>query len=668
MLKLQNSAALGVSIITAISTPALAEEIVLDDVIVSARGTQSTLSQTPGGIGIVDKDVIKLSPNESIADALSRIPGLSKNADSAWGAGINIRGMSGPSVIVLIDGVRLNTATEINARLGFINPMDVERIEVLKGPISALYGSGSTGGVVNIITKTGHYSTETQVNGEMITKLSSNPQGVDGYLRAGVNTENYWLQGSYGGRDHKDYDGGNDKDIPNSKFEDSYFRLAGRMLLNEQWEMNFQALHLTANEIGIPGGSPAMPQSAPITYPDTSNTMVNLGATYTPASDVLEQLDFSVYYGLNERHVRISNPNAMIAKITPNADHTTIGGKVQSVLNFDDHAVVAGIEASDWHMVSDRQRYLNNGTVRYDHPTPDTHQLTVGAYVEDNFPIAEEWSANLGGRLDYVRIKNNENNGANISVEAGTRSDVSWNAHGGLTWTASKNWSHTAIAATSYRTPDILDLFKDIRLAGRPVIGNPGLDPEKSYFFEYGAHYTDGPLKLSASAYYNTITDYITAKNLDGTKDRMENVGEVRIMGVELDTQFRFTDQLTGFANLALANGEDTKNDEPLAEIAPVNGNIGAKYAMENGFWLRAEMPWAWKQDEVPSGTDRTNGWVQVNAAAGYSFDIQNTKHELSLTLDNIFDNEHRNHLANSRNVELLDPGFNAALMYRIAF
>jgi hemoglobin/transferrin/lactoferrin receptor protein len=148
----------------------------------------------------------------------------------------------------------------------------------------------------------------------------------------------------------------------------------------------------------------------------------------------------------------------------------------------------------------------------------------------------------------------------------------------------------------------------------------------------------------------------------------MENVGEVRIMGVELDTQFRFTDQLTGFANLALANGEDTKNDEPLAEIAPVNGNIGAKYAMDNGFWLRAEMPWAWKQDEVPSGTDRTNGWVQVNAAAGYSFDIQNTKHELSLTLDNIFDNEHRNHLANSRNVELLDPGFNAALMYRIAF
>lgn len=55
--------------------------------------------------------------------------------------------------MVLIDGMRINTATEINARLGFINPMDVERVEVLKGPVSSLYGSGSTGGVINVITK-----------------------------------------------------------------------------------------------------------------------------------------------------------------------------------------------------------------------------------------------------------------------------------------------------------------------------------------------------------------------------------------------------------------------------------------------------------------------------------------------------------------------------------
>ncbi|MCV6602516.1 MAG: TonB-dependent receptor, partial [Cohaesibacter sp.] len=143
---------------------------------------------------------------------------------------------------------------------------------------------------------------------------------------------------------------------------------------------------------------------------------------------------------------------------------------------------------------------------------------------------------------------------------------------------------------------------------------------------------------------------------------------EAIIMGLELDAQWQVNKPLSVYGNLALADGEDTDSDQPLAEIAPVNGSVGAKYTMDNGLWLQTEVPWAMKQDDVPNGTDRTNGWVQVNAAAGYSFDVRNTKHEIALTLDNIFDNEHRNHLANSRGIELLDPGFNAALTYRIAF
>ena len=261
------------AILLTLSNSALAQDVVdntvMDDVVVSARGVKSTLTQTPGGIGVVEKEEIALQPNESIADAIARIPGLSKTADSPWGSAINIRGLSGASVIILVDGVRLNTATEINARLAYINPMDVERIEVLKGPISALYGSGSIGGVVNIITKKATYSAGSKTSGEVIGRVTSNGSGNDTYFRVAQSDKDAWLQVSGATRNHNSYEGGNSKDIANSQYEDVYVRLAGGLKINSQLQTQLQITHLDAKDVGIPGGSSTMPQTAPITYPDT---------------------------------------------------------------------------------------------------------------------------------------------------------------------------------------------------------------------------------------------------------------------------------------------------------------------------------------------------------------------------------------------------------------
>nr|NJM04941.1 Plug domain-containing protein [Desulfobacula sp.] len=71
---------------------------------------------------------------------------MKKTSDSPWGSDINIRGLGRNNVLFLIDGCRVNTATDINARFGLVNPQDIERVEVIKGPVSALYGWGRHGG------------------------------------------------------------------------------------------------------------------------------------------------------------------------------------------------------------------------------------------------------------------------------------------------------------------------------------------------------------------------------------------------------------------------------------------------------------------------------------------------------------------------------------------
>lgn len=125
----------------------------MENMVVSARGTEHQISQTPGGVGVVNEKVIFKTQPTSITNVTTRIPGVDKISDSAWGSAINIRGLGRNRVVFLIDGCRVNTATDINAQFGLIDPQEIERIEVLKGPISALYGSGSIGGIVNIITK-----------------------------------------------------------------------------------------------------------------------------------------------------------------------------------------------------------------------------------------------------------------------------------------------------------------------------------------------------------------------------------------------------------------------------------------------------------------------------------------------------------------------------------
>lgn len=135
-----------------------AKSSALDEVLVTARGIAAPASKTPGGVGVVMSADIRETGPASIAEAMARIPGVSKSGDSPWSSDVNIRGLGRDSVVVLIDGVRMNMTTDINGRLGVVNQNDIERIEVLKGPVSALYGSGSTGGVVNIITKKGKFT------------------------------------------------------------------------------------------------------------------------------------------------------------------------------------------------------------------------------------------------------------------------------------------------------------------------------------------------------------------------------------------------------------------------------------------------------------------------------------------------------------------------------
>lgn len=653
----------------------------LDKTVVTARGVESSISQTPGGIGVVEAEEIAIDQPISLSDQLSRIPGVGTSSDSAWGSSVNIRGMGRGSLVYNIDGARVNTATQINAQFGTLDPNEIERVEVLKGPISALYGSGSIGGVVNVITRKGEYTSEPTMRSYLTGSYTSNLDGFNTYANTSYNSPDFWIYGSASYRDHDSYEAGDGEEIANSQFRDHQAKLR----VGVKWlkgESDFQVQFHEGENIGIPGtGVAPLPAAADVTYPRTNRTLLSFDHKIEDINEYFKESAIKVYYQSIDRRVRIDNfPAASPVKmITPKADHETWGAKWQNVFNLGSHQVVAGLDLWNWSLDSARTKYLANGLTIEDKPLPNADYLSGGAFAEDNWILGKGWSLNYGGRLDYISVSNDDNylytkppspKAANpLITPSQTRDDLSWNMHAGLTWNFMPDWSMSLLTASAYRAASMEERFSYITLgSGAEKRGNPDLEPERSLFLEYGLHYDRKNLGLSASAYANFLRDLISEQIISPTLVQYENVDEALIWGGELEGYWMVLPGARLYATLAYCRGEDTENNEYLPFIPPLNGLAGLRYDHDSGLWARMEIHWASDQDQTPSSVETTDGWQTVGLRLGYRFDIKQTRQELVLGVENVFDEDYRDYLSTSRGIELKDPGFNFLAVYRLWF
>ncbi len=651
----------------------------LDPVLVTARGRQSLASETPGGVGVVDHQEISAFHPLSLTHAAVRIPGVDKSSDAAWGSAMTIRGLGRNALIFLVDGCRVNTSTDINARFGLINPLDIEQIEVLKGPISALYGSGSTGGVVNVITRTGKFTPMPTWSGEITNTIASNPQGNDSFGRATYHSKNLWVSASAGFRDYASYESGSGEKIDNSQFEDLSLNASLGLRENSLNTTRFQVQHLRGEEIGIPGKGLALPVGPDVTYPDVNRTLINLTHTLAPETPLITESSLNLFYQKIERRVRLDHfPPGPILQLRPQADHDTWGVKWQNTLTPGNHTLVAGVDIWNWEISnSNRYREFASGLTGVDASLADVEQFSGGMFMEDEWQLGQTVSLNLGARMDYISADSQDlcnwitpptpSTPITIVQSGQSYSDTSWNAHGGVTWKFMPDWNMTFITASAFRAPDLMERFKYINLGGGvELFGNPDLDPERSLFLEYGLNHTRDRFTVSASAYVNFLEDLITETVVDDTTHAMMNVDRARIQGGEIDAACFLTPMLTATATLAYTHGKNTRTDEPLPFIAPLNGLVGLRYDSIAGFWATIEMEWAAEQNNTPAATPPGKAWERLNLCMGKKFTALGKNQEVTLGIDNLLDRDMTNYLSTSRNMMLKEPGINFFCTWKI--
>ena len=682
------------------------ESVKLQDVIVTANKYEQNIQMLPYSVSSVSKKEIEMSPLFTVSDLLKTESGISLLRDGIWGTEVSIRGLSRANVVTLIDGYRIETSTDISARLSMFDLNDVERIEVIKGAASSLYGSGATGGTINVISKSGSYTNKLSLTGSYSGGFNS----VNNFFSNGLNliaSGNEWilkLSGIYRKADNTQTPAG---ELSNSQFEDNSFSALFQLKPFENHEIKFNYQQFNAYDVGIPGGAPLFSNNAIVTYPEELRRLLSAEYKINNLSRSLIKLSAKYFHQFISRDVEnipgivqfIPAENGQpprrvsVLKINPGADHNTDGFQTQADFKFTNHYLIAGFDywTRNYNGLRTRDQkieFLNpidSSVVRtlyktiYEKPLPDADYSSAGIYLQDEMNLLDNLNLTLGGRYDYIWLSNAEtynplyevNNGVvnnnppgqTIIWEAESAENNSYVFNIGLLYSLNDYSNISFNAARSFRSPSLEERYQYIDLGSVIRVGDPNLKPEQGYFFDLGFRLFPEKLNFTTSIFLNSLKDLVA--EIPGTYDGKNalvktNIGEALLYGFEYSIDYRLMNQINIYNTLSYVRGLNQKDDQDLPQISPLNSIIGIEYFPLE--WMSADFSsiiFA-EQNKVAPGEKTTAGYATFNFKLNFiNLNLGSTKAGFSAGVENMFDKEYRNHLSTNRGSITTEPGRN---------
>ena len=554
IMKLTRISPVALAVLASLSANSFAEEkknAELDAIVVTAAGTAQDLRDAPASISVVDKQQLKQHPSNRLEEALQDIPGVNVSGSNVNKSDISIRGLPADYTLIMVDGRRQNTReSRPNGNGGyegaFIPPVNaIERIEVVRGPMSSLYGSDAMGGVVNIITKNATENWTGSLSGGFTAHDKSDfGDGYHGnFFVSGPLVKNILGIQVYGGGNYRQEDniiGGSNKnknrDI-NSKLTftptkgQTFIFEGGRHLL-EKDETPGKSLALTTTR-----GSSTTRNSATATRASRTYWSVTHQADWNFMTSELslyqEKAKREVLTNdvMNSRKPEITNTVFDAKFMVPVANHFFVFGGQYQWAKLQDDSVLR---------VNTRSRTVGGRTVTSYSPVFQNTQNKIKQYaffLEDEINFSDKFLLTLGSRLDH-----HEKFGSH------------WNPRAYAVYHINPSWTIKGGISKAFRAPTIRELSESYVTStqnGAGVIyGNPNLKPETSINEELSLVYTydndnHATITLFNTDFKNKLTSFYTgtADPLTGARlYQYANVGRANIKGVELGSHLTFND------------------------------------------------------------------------------------------------------------------------------
>jgi hemoglobin/transferrin/lactoferrin receptor protein len=574
------------------------QETTSREVVVTATRTERELVDVPTSITVIDSKQIERRPQGTIAQLLQDIPGV-QVTDGGVGGGskrVAIRGEGPARVLVLIDGMKISEQKSMDGSMLMIDPNNVERIEVIKGPASVLYGSEAIGGVVNIITKKGGSASiqGTQAftwdgsNGALIPYTTVFGKAKDlSYRVSGDYTDAGDKVGGSGKIENSGYMQRNwsayvDYAFGKGKVGGGYdhYWIRNRVPVVASSEAGAEEIERNGRKYRFVGEGTS---SVALDLPDWRRDRYYAFLELEKLSSTLRKVRLSpflqntkkdfvnkvlvAFTGYNEdMPVQLIDVDVEQNIMTFN-DQTTYGLNLQTDWTFSaSHYVIGGIDYiyDDLDATSENPGSRTKTWLRVPPGTPgfppggiemmpnewtsNEHpayfykgsQQTVAAYAQDEWSLPFDLAATIGLRWTSFNSELGDTNDDAPDHQIETRTDSGSNLvySVGLVYSGLQNHRLRALVSTGYRYPLLNQLYVGTAMGSSGYCyPNPELKPETSNNFEVGARYDAHGIRCDVGAFYATAENYITitqvGAQIDSPEYTFKNVDTSKTYGAE---------------------------------------------------------------------------------------------------------------------------------------
>lgn len=575
------------------------EKINIDEIVVTATRTDEEIYKISSNVTVITQEEIRKSTATTVQDLLRGEEGLIIR--DLYGTGtkstVDMRGFArGLNTVIMIDGRRLNEIDLSGVDWNVIPLENVERIEVVRGSQSVLYGDNAMAGAINIITKKGYRQMPKLV-------LDGRAESYKGHSENGTVTGgNDWISYFIFAK-HHDTDGYRD----NSHFKSNDLGTKLTFTLNDRLTFDVAAGYHKDRQ-GLPGGlteSELLADRRQSTKPDDRvhydqryiDTKANLGLGTWGDLEIGysysdRKFDSSlIFFGTSYDTQRDTATSGLRAKLT-------VDKKIGAMRNL----LVAGIDYSDSSVV--------NKTSFGD---SDLSKSDTGAYLQDEFFISPQLSLSLGYRYADAKFEDKV---------IGTQKFTENAAKAGLTYNYAERSKVFVNYAKGYRLPTTDEIFD---FSG--VITT--LRPERSDTYEAGiVHAFSKRLQARATAYTMNVKDELFYNPTGGAFGfgANENLAKTRHYGVEAGVTASVNDAVSLFGSLGYSDAKFKSGpyDGKHIQLVPqYTASIGADYQFLKGFLLAANLTWSGKKyldNDVLNAYDKMDSSVVVNAKLSYTY------------------------------------------------
>jgi len=607
-----------------------AEPVALEQQVITATQTSHSELSAPASVSVVTREELEQRPVYNLADAVKYLPGVHLNPSSTYGRQeIKLRGMDSDYTLLLVNGRRINSRDALSSNyandfdLSSIPMAAIERIEVIRGPMSSLYGADALGGVVNVILR--QPTEETKAGIAYTYEHPTEGESGDGHKASG------YVSGSL---------------IEN--------KLLGNLIL----ETTDQAAWLSEQTVN-PNTDAAEQRQASSAYGSLSWLL-----------DERQTIDLDITHRKDDREAEWNNFGAVVLNVqemerwsfglghTGNWDgfNTRVRYYYENVELMDDSQIMTtlrgmkgDIEQKNHTVDGQVTAFLGSHLLTLGSElrrTELTHNQNLGSetevdqkavYLQDEFSIGD-LDVTLGGRLD-----DHDSFGSEFSPRA----------YG--VYNLTDNWVIKGGVGRSFKAPSIYqsdDTYGVLACRGMcTLVGNPNLKPETATSYEIGTLYQNERLEAGVMLFNNDIDDMIITDTWRvGYRPAVmtySNVSKARVQGYELQGRYNLSDTMGVRANYTYSDAEDRDTDEQLRNTPQHVANIGFDWQAMPDLGLNLDYQYTGSQLLYVSAAQpnvESGAFHQLNLGAKY----QATR-ELSLKAGmNNLTNEKRDDVAQS--------------------